>query len=63
MEQTVTLVRSQGNNYNLFGSCSSDEFATMQEHVAQMTQQGWPLITTEMANQTSTPTMLFWRRE
>lgn len=63
MEQTVTLVRSKGHSYNLFGNRFADEFQTVQAHVAQMTQQGWQLITTEMTEETDTPIMLFWRRE
>jgi len=63
MEQTVTLIRSEGNSYNLFGWPFANEFGMVQEHVAEMTQQGWRLITTEMAGQTDTPIIMFWRRE
>lgn len=40
MEKTVTLIRSSGNRYNLFGDRDDSEFDKVHGHVAEMTQQG-----------------------
>lgn len=58
MEQTVTLIKSTGYNFDLYEA----EFPQMQAHVQDMTEQGWSLITVTQADRTTTPTMLFWRR-
>lgn len=58
MEQTVTVMHGTGYNYELFDS----ELSRVREHVVEMTNAGWLLIATEMADRTNTPIMMFWRR-
>jgi hypothetical protein len=58
MEQTVTLLKSTGYSYDLFGP----ELDRVQQHVDQMSRDGWELISTEMADRTDTPILMFWRR-
>jgi hypothetical protein len=65
MEQTVTLIRGNiGGSGALFDDDErGGEFSRMQQHVADMTAEGWELITvTTKDNNTTAPTMLFWRR-
>lgn len=59
MEQTVTLIRSSGFNYEIFDK----EFDRVQNHLAEMTNAGWMLVTTQMTDRNNSPIMFFWRRE
>lgn len=60
VEQTVTVIKSNGYNYELFDS----ELKRVQEHVSEMTRDGWMLVSTVRAgNIATTPIMMFWRRD
>lgn len=59
MEQTVTVIKSNGYDYDLFGP----ELDRVQQHVEEMTRDGWMLVSTVRAGSiTTTPIMMFWRR-
>lgn len=58
MEQTVTLIQSVGHTSELFGQ----ELGRGQQHVDEMTRQGWQLICIKSLISPNTPILMSWRR-